>query len=142
MNKTLLEAYRRTVFVADTPHGRLTLLVGQQCAALDTLLAARGVTTWAYVTAFNPESVPLSAEENAARQRQLERSVAELGFVSYPGEGIGDDGCWLPEPSLLILGITRDGAKQLGSAFGQLAVVYGEKGHEAELLVCREDHGR
>ena len=114
MNKALLEAYRRTTFVADTRKGRMRLRVGQHCSELDALLAGHGVATWAYVTASNPGSVPLTAEENTALQHRLGGSVAELGLVSYPGEGIGDDGRWPPEPSLLILGIGRDGAKRLG----------------------------
>ena len=90
---------------------------------------------------INPGSVTLTAQENAARQRQLENSVPDLGFVSYPGEGIADDGRWPPEPSLLILGIGRDGAKRLGREFGQLAIVYGEARREAELLECESDTG-
>jgi hypothetical protein len=138
MANALLDAYRRTTFVADTSSGRLSIRVGQHCAELDTLLAVHGVTNWAYVTAFNPGSVPLSVEENAARQRRLESAVAELGLVSYPGQGVSDNSRWPPEQSLLILGITRLATNKLGSEFGQLAVVYGEKGHEAELLVCVE----
>jgi len=37
------------------------------------------------VTAFNPGSVRLTLQENSERQRQLERTVADLGFSSYPG---------------------------------------------------------
>jgi len=94
MDSTLLEAYRRTAFIAETPEGRLSLRVGQGCAELDALLAAHDVSTWAYVTAFNPGSVRLTLQGNSERQRQLERTVADLGFSSYPGEGIGDDGRW------------------------------------------------
>jgi hypothetical protein len=136
MEEALLEAYRRTRFVANTPKGRLSLRVGRRCGELDDLLASHGVTTWVYVTAFNPRSIPLPAEENWARQRELERSVAKLGLVWYPGEGIADDGRWPPEPSLLVLGIVRNDAVRLGQQFGQLAVVYGELGQEAELVVC------
>jgi len=136
MEEALLEAYRRTRFVANTPKGRLWLRVGRRCGELDHLLADHSVTTWVYVTAFNPRSMPLPAEENWARQRELERSVVELGLVWYPGEGIADDGRWPPEPSLLVLGIVRNDAVRLGQQFGQLAVVYGELGQEAELVVC------
>src|SRR5712664_3575548 len=75
MNATLLDAFLRTAFIATAPKGRLSLRVGQRCVELDELLAAHGVSTWAYVTAFNPGSVPLTAKENSARQRQLERTV-------------------------------------------------------------------
>lgn len=136
MNAKLLDAYRRTAFMANTPKGRLCLRVGQRSIELDELLTAHGVNTWAYVTALNPGSVPLTAEENSARQRQLERTVAELGLASYAGEGIGDDGRWAPEPSLLVLGTGRNDAVRLGQQFGQLAVVYGELGQGAELVVC------
>jgi hypothetical protein len=131
-----LDAYRRTAFLADTPRGRLTLHIGQCRADLDALMADNGATTWAYVTAFNPGSVRLPAEENAARQRQLERTVSHQGFVSYPGEGIGDDGRWPAEASLLVLGISRTDAARLGRQHGQIAVVYGEIHPEAELLMC------
>ncbi len=69
------------------------------------------------------------------RQRELEHVVQERGFASYPGESIGDDGLWPPESSLLVLGIGRIDAARLGQRFGQLAVVYGELGQEAELVV-------
>jgi len=138
MDENLLEAYRRTTFLADTPKGRLALRVGQRSAELDDLLAAQGVTTWAYVTAFNPGSQLLATRENVSRHRALERLVASLGFESYPGEGIGDDGQWPPEASFLVLGIRRTDAMRLGQRFGQIAVVFGELRHEAELVVCDE----
>ena len=142
MGDALREAYRRTAFIAETPKGRLSLRIGQRCPELDALLAVHGVGTWAYVTAFNPGSVPLTAQENSARQHQLERSVADMGFVSYPGQGVGDDGRWPPEPSLLVLGIARDQATRLGQQYAQLAIVYGEAHRQAELLVCSEAGGR
>src|SRR5581483_1868313 len=86
MQDALFDAYGRTTFVADTPRGRLSLRVGRHSAELDALLAAHGVATWAYVTAFNPGSRMLPGEANAARQRELERTVAARGFASYPGE--------------------------------------------------------
>ena len=141
MNTAPLKAYRRTTFTADTPKGRLRLRVSQHCPELDALLAGHEVATWAYVTAFNPGSEPLTVEENTARQRRLERSVAKLGLVSYPGEGIGDDRRWPPEPSLLILGIGREKAKRLGRELGQIAILYGEARGGVELLECKKDAG-
>ncbi len=136
MHRALLDAYRRTAFVADTPNGRLSLRIGQRSADPDDLLTAHGVKTWAYVTAFNPGSIVLAHEENTARQRELERVVAAQGLAAYSGEGVGDDSRWPAESSLLVLGIGRSDAVQLGRRFGQLAIVYGELGEEAELIVC------
>jgi len=136
MEEDLFDAYRRTTFSANTPQGRLSFRVGERCVELDDLLRRHGVTTWGYVTAFNPGSLLLSVEENVARQSELERVIATLGLASYPGAGIGEQGCWPPEPSVLVLGISRADAFSLGQQFGQLAVVHGELGREAELVVC------
>jgi hypothetical protein len=136
MDDATMAAYRRTTFAADTPHGRMGLRVDRPAADLDALLAERGVHSWAYVTACNPGSALLTEPENCRRQEELERQVRETGRVFFHGEGIGDDGRWPPEPSLLILGIGRAEAVDLGRRFGQRAIVYGEAGGSPQLLGC------
>src|SRR5262245_38896458 len=131
----LLEAYRKTSFLADTPVGRLRIRVGERCADLDRLLVEAGVRAWTYVTAYNPGSIELSEKVNRERQAQLESEIARAGYTAFAGEGVADDGGWRPEPSLLVLGISREHALRLGQEFGQLAVVYGEFKRPAELLV-------
>jgi hypothetical protein len=86
------------------------------------------------VTAYNPGSVALGESENAQRQLLLEQAARDAGFAFFRGEGVGDDGQWPPEPSLLILGITRAQAVDLGRRFGQRAIVYGEAGWSPQLL--------
>jgi hypothetical protein len=54
----------------------------------------------------------------------------------FPGEGIGDDGVWPPERSVLVLGIEREAALQLGRRFGQRAIVCGDLGGLATLALC------
>jgi hypothetical protein len=135
---SLLEAYRKTTFYADTPKARLALRVGQCCGELDALLNDHGLSTWAYVTASNPGSRRLSDEDNSARQRELEGDVARLGLTAYPGEGVADDGRWPPEQSLLILGIARGDAVRLGRRYGQVAIVCGGVGRAAELVLCTD----
>jgi len=132
----LLAAYRQTRFCADTELGRVVIRVGEVCPALDALLRARGCRTWAYITAFNPGSVRVSDEQNFARQRELEDAVRQLGDLMFPGEGIGADGTWRPERSILILGIDRAAAMQLGRRFGQRTIVWGELAGPATLVFC------
>ena len=129
-----MRAYRQTSFFADTPRGYLRLRIDERNPELDAVLAAEGAQSWAYVTACNPGSVALSKSENVQRQQMLEQAVREAGFVFFRGEGVGDDGQWSPEPSLLILGITRAQAVDLGRRFGQRAIVYGEAGGSPLLL--------
>jgi hypothetical protein len=135
-DERLLTAYRNTSYFADTPAGRQRIRIGEAHPALDTLLTARGHRHWAYVTAHNPGSVPLTAEENRARHTRLEADVRARGYEVFPGEGIGDDGEWPPEASLLILGMPRAEATALGHAHAQRAVVWGGVGESALLLIC------
>jgi Protein of unknown function (DUF3293) len=132
----LFDSYRRTSFLVETPLGQLHLRIGEPSAELDQLLKANGVQRWAYVTGFNPGSVPLGAEENERRQARLEQEVERLGYAKWAGEGVGDDGTWPPEPSVLILGIPKGNAVELGRRFGQRAIVYGELGGPAVLMAC------
>jgi hypothetical protein len=101
---SLFAAYRNTAFEADTPKGPLSLRVGRRCAALEALLTDHRVSTWAFVTAYNPGSMRLSDEDNAARHRELEAVVPTLGLTFSPGEGVADDRQWPTERSLVNFG--------------------------------------
>jgi hypothetical protein len=136
MDDELECSYRRTSFCADTPCGELRLRIDLPDARLDALLERMDARSWAYMTAFNPGSIQPSEADNLARQDRLERTVRETGLVFFCGEGVGDDGRWPPEPSILILGIARADAVALGQRFGQRAIVYGETGGSPELLSC------
>jgi len=52
----LLDAYRRSAFLADTPRGRLTLRIGQLCADLDAVMADHDATIWATRRVSPPSS--------------------------------------------------------------------------------------
>jgi hypothetical protein len=132
----LLAAYRRTRFCADTTQGRIVIRVSESHPELDAILRATGLETWAYVTAFNPGSVRQSDVENDTRQRELEDAIRRLGHPMFAGEGIGDDRTWPPERSVLVLGIEREAAVQLGRRFGQRAIVCGQVGGLATLALC------
>jgi hypothetical protein len=130
------DAYERTTYFADGPAGRFGIRDCQLSPEADDLLRRHGATTWAFVTAYNPHARRLSDADNAARHDQLCRAVRERGHVTYDGEGIGDDGTWPPERSLLILGISRSSALQLGADFEQDAIVIGVLGEVARVVAC------
>jgi hypothetical protein len=136
LDERLLEAYRKTSYVADTPAGRLCIRIGGAHPVLDALLTARGLRHWAFVTAHNPLSCPSSAGQNRVRHARLEAEVRARGLEAFQGEGIGDDAAWPAEASLLILGMSRADASALGHAHAQHAVVWGGIGEVAMLLIC------
>ncbi|MDQ3487627.1 MAG: DUF3293 domain-containing protein, partial [Acidobacteriota bacterium] len=103
---------------------------------LQALLRRHGVTQWAFVTAWNPASVPQSSEQNAKRQLELMETVAAKGHAMLPGEGIGEDATWTPEESVLILGMGRSEAVSFGRRFEQLAIVVGQLDGAATLVSC------
>lgn len=113
---------------ADPP---FVLRVGAPSAELDALLASHAADTWAFVTACNPGSVMLPAEVNAERMEQLREVLTR--FITHPGGSSDPAGGWL-EPSMLVVGISRSEAVGVAKAFGQVAILAGERGRAAELV--------
>lgn len=116
----LIEAYLETdYFVSDDPP--LLLKIGEENDDAKILLASFGVSTAAFVTAWNPKSEVLSEDENDARQAELLREI-EAGWLNYL-VGYGERDNWL-EYSYLVLGISRDAATTLAERFEQNAFVW------------------
>jgi hypothetical protein len=132
----LLEAYQNTVFVVDGPNGEITLRVGRLSQEIDDLLTTHGAKACAFITAWNPRSVRLRSEENSERHTQLIESVHQLGCHAFPGRGIGQNKYWTPEESILVIGIERSLAVDLGRRFGQNAIVFKDITRVIELLFC------
>jgi hypothetical protein len=132
----LVSHYLATSYRADAPGGPLIIRVGRPDTALDALLDSLGAREWAFITAYNPGSVPRSPEENELGNRDLLERLRDLGHDPLPGAGIGDDGIWPPEPSFFVAGIGVEEALRLGRLYGQLAVVAGRRGEAPRLLWC------
>lgn len=140
INPDLLRAYKKTRFVVRAPEGEIVLRVGERNLRLEVLMEKLGAVSSAFVTAWNPGSGKLSIGENQTRQARLTEDVEKAGYVFFCGEGVAQDKTWVSEASVLIVGILRRDAHRLGICFGQLAVVFAERGRFVELLLC-PDHG-
>lgn len=131
----LRQAYAATAYLVEAgPCGPFVIRVGERSAGADALLAAAGADAWAFITAANPGSVPLAAEDNAARMARLARLVRDRGLEHYPGQGIGAEAGWPAEASLLVVGLAEDDAVALARRFDQLAIVAGRRGEAARLV--------
>lgn len=124
------EAYEDTKFMVFNPS--LVIEVNKKCPDLHELLIQHNTTEWTYITAWNPLSEVLTDAANSQRQQQLIELVKE--YTYFEGEGVGIDPSWIPEKSLLILGITKEKAIEIGTKFKQNAIVYGRINEPAELL--------
>ena len=135
LGRPLLELYEATRYEAHLPQGTVVLRHGQPAPALDALLSPEA-PGWAFLTAWNPGSRRLSRPENERRQQAL---VAELSgrYRLFHGQGVGDEGGWPAELSVLALGIPPAEAIARGRAWGQYAVLLGARGGPARVTACR-----
>ena len=157
------EAYRSTRYTVHSESDSLCIRVGERHPSVDALCASvlpSGTTQrWTIVTAYNPASHHLSAEDNAHRAERLRSDLDELAtllsdehqrsLVVLPAVGTSPDGDW-SEESVWVGGLTELEALALGARFGQNAVVTGAVGGAARVSwivvkpTChgiRSDHG-
>ncbi|MDO4263529.1 MAG: DUF3293 domain-containing protein [Deinococcus sp.] len=88
------------------------------------------VGRWGIITAWNPAGQPSDRAGNEQRQRALAAAVEQLGRRSLPGHN--GEGEWT-EPALIVKDIGAAELAQLGTRFGQAAVLCGS-GTRAALL--------
>lgn len=129
-------AYLQTNYTVRDGNNQITIRIGEINPALYELLERYGVENWAFVTAYNPYSNSLSAEENENRQAKLLTRLKESSFRFLNGYGEAENKDWLPAKSVLIFNIDRETALSLGREFEQNAIVIGQIGSKPELVWC------
>ena len=134
----LVKTFQTTRFIVCAPDREIILRIGELNPKLNELTAKYEAFSCAFVTAWNPGSVRLSELNNQERQTQLMSEVRRRGYPFLLGRGIGESEEWPSEPSILVTGIRRESAEDLGRLFEQLAIVFAERGNPPELLLCQE----
>ena len=134
ISPTLWSAYHSTTFRATVDEMDIRIRPGQMEPSLDRALRARGATSWAYITAWDPGSAELPPGENGARHDHLKNEVTGLRFEAFEGYGEPTNPNWMPERSLLVFGISASEAVAMGRRYGQIAIVVGELGQTARLV--------
>ena len=130
----LEDAYRATTYRVFLPGGSCELRLGVASETLRCWLETAGALRFAIVTAHNPGSQALDAEQNALRQAQLECELLEAGFEPYAGENVADDGEWADEETCFVVDIGLEEAIALGEKYGQSAIICGADDGVPELL--------
>ncbi len=128
--------YRSTKYLVRTDGGDVTLAIDTNSTDMDDLSSAAGAASWAFMTAWNPGSEPLPAEENERRQNELIEILNTKGLKFLPGTTEDPEAKWEPEESVLVFGIDREGAVELARSFGQNAIVFGRTGEPTQLVWC------
>jgi S-adenosylmethionine synthetase len=132
----LIQSYRDTEYHAMAP-GRCTLRIDQACAELEDLHRREGVASSAFVTACNPRSTSLLADENAARQAELRSELVRRGLRFLDGHGQDLSNRWPPEASCLVLGVDLATACELGRRWEQNAIVWSGPDAVPRLILLR-----
>lgn len=126
----LIAAYRSARYRVESPQGDVLLPIDAVSPSVAALLAQADAPWAVFVTAHQPFSHPVSAEENAARQTELLAWAIAHGMPWLAGEGgppedtpTGTSNAWAPEPSLLLFVDDPAIADTLMLTFEQNAVV-------------------
>lgn len=131
---SLVEAFHQTRYTVHAPHGDFTMRIGEHSAALQRLIQGNDRRCCALLTAYNPEARPIDPQANAENQQQFERAVKALGLPCHKGENVPAERKGPVEPSLLVLGLSRERAYELALQLRQLAFVYADEHAVPELV--------
>lgn len=134
--EALVQAYVETDYIVQTQPA-MTLRVAEQSPQLMQLHKQHRVACSAFMTAFNPYSLACTPEVNLSRQQELmsELKIRSLKYIEGIGQHPSND--WPGEPSLLVLGLSLEAAKTLGSRFEQNALVWMGADGIPELVLLR-----
>lgn len=127
------EIYENAVYAVEYG-GEIRFAPGQPNSELDRLLLETRAASFAFITACNPFSKKLSAEENARRQKALINDITQDNYRFFFGYGADPSEKWEREESLLILDIKRQDALEIARKYEQNAFLFGRIGSVVELV--------
>ena len=132
IDKRLIGAYRAAHYrITDLA---VTLRIDALHPELDKWLLEHDYTQWSFLTAVNPRSRLLPAEENAARQAALQNRLRTAGYRLFPAQATDPAHEWPPEPSFWVPGLRRNEAVVIARHFEQHAFVHGAYQQFASLI--------
>lgn len=131
-----LKAYQESEYrvLGDAP---AVLHVGVPCAGLALLHERYQTHCSAFLSACNPLGEVVDAAVNARRQEALAAEVSRQGLPALTGIGQHPTNTWPGEPSVLVLGLTRAAAQELGRQFEQNAIIWAGADAVPELVLLR-----
>jgi hypothetical protein len=122
----LAAAYNATLYEVHAPDGLMVLRLGVLNPPLQEVHAQLNVRCSAFLTAWNPRSVPTPAAHNAAALDRMRNEIVALGLFSWPGIGRDPTGQWTAEESLFVPGLDLARAREMGQLFDQHAIVHAQ----------------
>lgn len=136
----VIAAYRSADYRIGTGTHAFTFHINQCSEPLARLLAASGERHGAWITACNPLGKLQGLEANLTACAHLHERLRQLVNREdriIEGAGCDPSGVWPPEKGFLALGLNLEAARNLGTRFGQNAIVWIEKNAVPELILLR-----
>lgn len=131
---TPIDAYTAAEYVVILPDREIVVRVGERSPELDEILAGEGAARGAFITAWNPSSVPRSRAENDRAHAALVRYLNEHRVRWLAHVGRSPDRQW-QEHGVFALDLTDEDSVALAERFGQYGIVTLERGQPARLLL-------
>ena len=133
----VLDAYRAAVYEVRVPGGAFVLRFGIRSTELEDLHSRHGVSSSAFLTAWNPRSRPTDATRNERAQKDMEADLRAMDCTLFDGMGSDATGTWPAERSVLALGISGAQAREVGGKYAQNAVLYMDADAVPDLLLIQ-----
>ena len=86
------------------------------------------------ITAWNPDSLLTSGDQNSEANDRLATTIIRHGGAIEPVVGRSSDNTW-SEDSFLVVGVSREQAVDIGRSFGQLAIFELDR-HSVHVVRC------
>ena len=132
IDPTLIDAYENTQYTILEP--KVSILLNQKNPILDKWLEEKNVSSWAFITAFNPYSILLPEEKNLTAQDLFREKITSLGLSFLEGKGEPFNGDFPTEDSLFIFGISKEKSMEIATEFEQNAFLFGSIYESSEIL--------
>jgi len=134
MDDELTQAYKETHYTVQDVEP-FVLRTGEVSEDLMACHKRHRVECSAFITAWNPFSQQLTAQENEERHQALITEIKGRSLSFLPGVGQHPSNNWPGEQSVLVLGLSLEAAKTLGRRFEQNAVVWTGRDGVPRLIV-------
>ncbi len=131
----LLEAYRATRYYVKLADTDVVCRIDQTVpVSLQAMLQQYGSAC--ILTACNPQSRLLTADENAMRQQQLHTELRKKGYDVLPALAVADNN-WPAEAGWLVFGIERQQAEMLAQEWQQYAYLWLQLKSPVQLVLSK-----
>ncbi len=132
-----IEAYLETEYRFGEGIDAVTLRIDWRSEELARLYASSGAACGVFVTAYNPFGQARGIDANEAAHERLGVDLTALSAQVMEGAGSDPSGAWPEEKSFFALGVDLDAARNLGTRYGQDAIVWAGADAVPKLILLR-----